>query len=325
MPADVVALAAALGLPEVAVLAPLPGTLDPAGMDALAADGVGAMDWLLRHRSLRLNPAGLLPTARAMVVAAVPYQAEARDGHLRRARYAAGTDYHGLLRRRLARLGEAIDAADGVRRQHRACADSAPINERTLARIAGLGWVGRNSLVISPRSGSWRFLGVLLTEAPLTARDGGRGADRCGTCTRCETACPTGALIGRRVLSERCISYWTIEHPGVVPGALARRFAGWWFGCDICQEVCPWNRFAASPEPRLTGSDADAGLMAVTEADYDQVFAGRAMRRLGYDRFQRNLLIAAISIGRDDWAQAIRARDGHRPLVAAQWQELCRG
>ncbi len=317
------------GLTALAVIAP-PAGLDPAGLDQMLADGVGDMRYLEEHRDLRLDPVGLMPTAIRIVAVALAYSpnrdspdrdAASYASPLVRARYAAGKDYHQLLRGKLARVGDAINRARDAHWRHRAVADSAPLNERTLARIAGLGWIGRNALLIAPDAGSYRFLGFLLSEAPLETRTGSAGADRCGTCTACEKRCPTAALVGRRVISERCISYLTIEHHGVIPKHLAERFEGWWFGCDLCQEVCPWNRFAtAAADPRLTGGDGDAALLAVGPDSFDQVFAGRAVRRIGYERFRRNLLVALLSLGRRDEALAILSEG--LPLVRAQAQEL---
>lgn len=310
------------GLTAVAVLAPPPGPLDPARIDQMLADGIGGMDWLARTRELRLDPRLVLPGLRAIVAAALPYQPETGSGALRRARYAAGKDYHRLLRMKLELAHRDLAAAhDGGRWERRASADSAPLDERTLARLAGLGWIGRNALLIAPDQGTYRLLGFLLTQAPLAAHHGGHGADRCGSCTACERRCPTAALVGRRVLTERCISYLTIEHHGVVPRALAERFEGWWFGCDLCQEVCPWNRFAPpAGDPRLTGGDDDRALLAVRAEDFDQHFAGRAVRRIGYERFRRNLLIALSSLGRRDECAALL--DEGLPLVLAQAAEL---
>ncbi len=287
----------------------------------MLADGVGNLDWMRSDHGLRLDPSGLLPTAQAIICVAWHYSAPTPVDGLRRAAYAAGKDYHGLLRPKLGRIGRALNAACGRSWRHRACVDSAPLNERTLAQLAGLGWIGRNALLISPATGSCRLLGFLLTEAPLAPTHGGHGADRCGACTRCETACPTAALTGRRCLTERCISYLTIEHQGVIPADLARLFNGWWFGCDVCQEVCPWNRFAPPGEDvRLSGVDHETDLLAVTAATFDSHFAGRPIRRLGWERFRRNLLVALWSLGRLDEVRRIAADD--LPLVRQQAAEL---
>jgi epoxyqueuosine reductase len=321
--AAVAAACAAEGLQALATI-PLPAAFDAAGMDRLLADGVGDMDWLARTRDLRLDPRALKPAARSVLVVALPYQPGADDGPLRRARYAAGKDYHGILRPKLGRVGRALEALAGPDAHlddHRATVDSAPLNERTLAHLAGLGWIGRNALVIAPDAGSYRVLGCLLTTWDLEPRRGPHGEDRCGKCTACEQRCPTAALVDRRVISERCISYLTIEHQGVIPRALALKFEGWWFGCDLCQEACPWNRFAPpAGDPRLTGREDDAALLAITAATFDTHFAGRGIRRIGYARFRRNLLVALASLDRIDECHAI-INEG-LPLVLAQAEEL---
>ena len=323
VPFEIVAgICASEGLTALAVMNPPPTSLPPEDFDRLLADGAGDMDvWLRESRALRLNPLALLPSSRAILVVALPYAPERSDGTLRRGRYAAGKDYHNVLRPMLGRVGAALNKKYGNAWRHRATVDSAPINERSLALRAGLGWIGRNALLIAPDAGSYRVLGTLLTQAPLEARRGAHGDDRCGTCRACETRCPTAAIRDGRVISERCISYLTIEHQGVIPRALAERFSGWWFGCDVCQEACPWNRFAGpAGDPRLHGTEDDARLFAITAADYDLVFAGRAMRRVPYERFRRNLLVALFSLNRHDECAALLTEA--LPLVLAQAREL---
>lgn len=323
VPFEIVAGACAgEGLTALAVLNPPPSTFPPEDFDRLLADGTGDMEsWLRESRPMRLNPVSLLPTARAILVVALPYAPERSDGSLRRGRYAAGKDYHNVLRPKLGRVGIALNQRYGATWRHRATVDSAPINERSLALRSGLGWIGRNALLIAPDAGSYRVLGTLLTQAPLEARQGSHGDDRCGTCRACETRCPTAAISDGRVISERCISYLTIEHQGIIPRDLAERFAGWWFGCDLCQEACPWNRFAGpAGDPRLGGTEDDARLLAITATDYGTAFAGRAMRRVPYERFRRNLLVALFSLGRRDRCQTIIGEG--LPLVLAQAREL---
>jgi epoxyqueuosine reductase len=314
-------LCASEKLHALGVVSPVPRTLPPTGLDRMLQDGIGDLEWMRTTYIQRLRPTALQMTAEALVVVALPYQPEANCGELKRARYAAGKDYHHVLRAKLGRIGLALAQRYQQPWKSRAAVDSAPLNERTLAHLAGLGWIGRNALLIAPDAGTYRLLGFLLTEAPLDAHHAGHGDDRCGTCTACEKKCPTAALVDRRVLTTRCISYLTIEHRGVIPRALAERFAGWWFGCDLCQEVCPWNRFAApAGDTRLTGNEQDEPLMAVNADSFDQVFAGRAIRRVGYERFRRNLLVAWFSLGRLEHCTTILRE--RLPLVLAQAQEL---
>ena len=308
------------GLSALACLAP-PAPWDPAPMDRLIADGLGNLSWMLETRTQRLDPLSLLPSASSLLVVAWAYQPERGTNEIKRSRYLAGKDYHSILRRKLARIGEALAQFGGQPWDQRAAVDSAPINERSLARLAGLGWIGRNALLIAPDAGSYRFLGVLLTEAPIEIFQGPHGQNRCGTCHRCETRCPTQALVEGRVQSMRCISYLTIEHDGVIPRHLAEQFNGWWCGCDICQEVCPWNRFAGpAADVRLTGNENASFLLGINATTFDRIFAGRAVRRLGYPRFRRNLLVAFASLGRRQECARIIAEAA--PLVIAQAREL---
>ena len=314
-------LCAAEGLHALGVVAPIPLTLPPEGIDRLLSDGVGDLGWIAQTRIQRLRPLALQMTAEALVTVALPYQTEAQCGELKRARYAAGKDYHHLLRAKLGRIGIALGNRYQTHWKSRAAVDSAAVNERTLAQLSGLGWIGRNALLISPDAGTYHLLGFLLTDAPLAPHHAGHGADRCGTCTSCERRCPTAALVDRRVMTTRCISYLTIEHQGVIPRHLAEKFEGWWFGCDLCQEVCPWNRFAGpAGDVRLTGSEDDDALMRIDAANFDLHFAGRAMRRAGYERFRRNLLVAWFSLGRTDRCAPLLAEG--LPLVLAQAREL---
>jgi len=203
------------------------------------------MAWMARNVELREDPRGLLPGARSAVVVGRRY-APAKDdrGHRdlwgRVARYARGEDYHPILWRRLERVGAEQDRlAPGE--GWRACADTAPLLERELAARAGIAAIGKNTMALHPEQGSWFLIGVLLTTLDLPADR--PLADLCGSCTRCLDACPTGALPEPfRLDARRCLSYWTIEHRGEIAPEMRPGLADWVFGCDVCQEACPWNR-----------------------------------------------------------------------------------
>jgi epoxyqueuosine reductase len=309
------------GLIAAAVIAP-PAGLDPLPLDRMLADGVGDMAWLASQRALRLQPQRLVPAAQSLVLALLPYTPVGAGEGLRRASYASGKDYHKLFRSKLVRVGAAIAAQLERDLVQRATVDSAPVNERQLAHLAGLGWIGRNALLLRPGVGSCFFIGGLFTSARLELRHGKQDADRCGSCRACEQRCPTAAIADRRVHSERCISYLTIEHQGVIPRQLAERFEGWWFGCDLCQEVCPWNRYAPpAGAARLLGATEAAATLGEIPGDVcDRHFAGRAIRRLGYERLRRNLLVALWSLGQHQAYRPI-LEEG-LPLVRAQAAEL---
>ena len=211
------------------------------------------MDYLKRQEPSRSNPATLLDGVRSIVVVSVVYGSNDADRETDRAspvqgrvaRYARGVDYHRVLWDKLGLLLDWLKRERPTARG-RAVADTAPLLERDYARLAGIGWIGKNTMLISRKLGSFTFLGALLTDVEL-AYDRPHHADHCGSCTRCLDACPTGAFSGPYQLdARRCISYWTIEHRGMLDDEAAEQLNGWVFGCDICQDVCPWNRKAPS-------------------------------------------------------------------------------
>ena len=287
----------------------------------LAAGLAGVMQpWLGRHEPLRRNPDAILPGARTVIMLATPYSrglgptAEPLPaGHGRVARYARGDDYHDLLRGRLNRLAAWLEAqVPGARA--RGVVDSAPLAERDFAQLAGLGWFGKNTMLIDPRAGSYFFLSSIVTDIALPI-DQPIDVDHCGTCTACLDACPTGALPEPRVLdASKCISALTIEDHGVVPESLRPGVGDWIFGCDICQEVCPWNRHApGSDEPALQPRDGEvsldlAELLALDEEGFRKRFRGSPLLRAK----RRGLLrSAAIALGNRPYAPSFEA------LVAA--------
>ncbi|MGH7336966.1 MAG: tRNA epoxyqueuosine(34) reductase QueG, partial [Myxococcota bacterium] len=284
-------------------------TLAPASTGAayerwLERGDQAGMAWMERNRALRHDPRGLLPGARSALVVGLRYaplagEQPVPEGSIwpRVARYARGRDYHLVLRTRLERVATALhDELPEART--RVCVDTAPLLERELAARAGLGAVGKNTNLLNPRFGSWFLLGELLTtldlapDAPL--------ADLCGDCHLCLDACPTGALPAPyRLDARRCLSYWTIEHRGEIDREYRPHVAERLFGCDICQEVCPWNRRemppANEPEMRLEGARREldlAGLLGLTPAAYRDGFRGSAMERARRDGLRRNAAYA---------------------------------
>ncbi len=286
----------------------------------------GDMDWMARHGAVRERPDLLVPGAVSAICVRMDYRpantrmiARLRDGEAAYiSRYALGRDYHKLLRRRLARLGERIAAALDCAVIQRPFVDSAPVLEKPLAARAGLGWIGKNTLLLNREAGSWFFLGELITSVPLPAGTP-QAEDECGKCRACLSVCPTDAFPEPYVLdARRCISYLTIEHPGPIPEPLRAAMGNRVFGCDDCQIVCPWNRFAKPTaedafRPRHGLADARlAELVLWTEAEFLERTAGSPIRRIGYERWLRNLAIGlgnAPSTG--PVLEALEARKGH--------------
>ncbi|MDB5975818.1 MAG: putative iron-sulfur cluster binding protein, partial [Nevskia sp.] len=265
----------------------------------------GEMEYMARDPEMRANPAKLHPGTLAAISARLDYQppADAAEANLadgERAyisRYALGRDYHKLMRSRLKKLAERIAAEIGPH-GYRVFSDSAPSLEKALARNAGLGWIGKNTLLLTREAGSWFFLGEIYTDLPLSA-DVAEPANLCGSCTACIDICPTQAIVGPYKLdARRCISYLTIENRGPIPEELRPLMGNRIFGCDDCQLVCPWNRYAeVSTDPDFAprhGLDTAklAELFAWTEEEWSRKTEGMAMRRAGYRGFLRNIAVA---------------------------------
>lgn len=265
----------------------------------------GTMEYLARHAELKRSVQTLLPGARSVVAVALNYGRPnpPRAGYPRIASYALGRDYHRVLRAKLKRLSEWI-AARYPDSQSRACVDSAPVFERDYARLAGLGWFGKNTCLIDSKRGSWFFIGLLLTSVDFEYDSPAEGG--CGTCRACIDACPTGAIVlmdGRwQVDSRSCISYLTIEYRGEIRPSLAAKIGDWTFGCDVCQEVCPFNQSRESQPARAPmTSEADflrptdwpslQELALLDEARWDALTRGSAIRRAGLEGIRRNAKI----------------------------------
>jgi epoxyqueuosine reductase len=290
--------AEALGF-DAAGIATLEGNAHAAELDRwLAAGYAGTMTYLHRQATKRKEPQRIMPEATAAVVTLTNYFHDQRTtaspcpGKV--AQYARSEDYHGVLARRLARLAAAIRNT-GLGVHTRCYVDTGPVPERDLAQRAGLGWIGKNMMLIHPRVGSFTFIGVVLTDAPLVP-DLPFEADRCGSCRRCLDACPTGAFLEPHLMdARRCISYLTIEHRGDFTEAEQRMVGDWLFGCDVCQDVCPWNVSFARPtadaelarRPDLT-SPALAGFDDMLPVDFEHRFGATPFSRPGYTGMRRN-------------------------------------
>ena len=295
----------------------------------LDAGYAGTMSYLGRGRAERLDPARLLRGARSVVAVAMSYNpaiGAERDLDWRGiSRYARGRDYHDVIRPRLVELGEFIGSAAGAPVASRAAVDSSAVLERDLAARAGLGWVGKNTNLLTPSLGSYFFIGIVLTTAELAFDH--QEPDRCGTCTACLDACPTQAFVAPYVLdARRCISYLTIEHRGDIAGDLAERIGEWVFGCDVCQEVCPWNRKAEpGHEPALEPSGSFGELESLLELDPEAFrarFRGSALTRPKRAGLLRNAAIALANRGERGAVGALnRALGDGDPVVrrAASW------
>ena len=283
----------------------------------LSAGRHGEMDYMARHGARRARPAELVPGTIRVISARLDYfPPRSRDpaetlADSRRAyvsRYALGRDYHRVLRGKLQRLADRITAAVG-RFRYRVYADSAPVLEVALAAKAGLGWRGKHTLLLTRHAGSFFFIGEIYTDLPLPI--GTATSEHCGSCRACLDACPTGAIVAPYELdARRCISYLTIELKGSIPEALRPLIGNRVYGCDDCQLICPWNKYAqASGEPDFAvrnGLD-DAELLTLfawTAEEFAMRMRGSAIRRIGYERWLRNL---AVGLGNADYDDAIVA------------------
>ncbi|THG69841.1 tRNA epoxyqueuosine(34) reductase QueG [Pseudomonas sp. A-1] len=270
----------------------------------LAAGYQGEMDYMAAHGCKRSRPAELVPGTLRVVSLRMDYlpgdtrmaEVLASPDKAYVSRYALGRDYHKLVRKRLQQLAERIQAMIGPF-GYRAFVDSAPVLEKALAQQAGLGWIGKNTLLLNKQAGSWFFLGELFVDLPLPV-DAAHEREHCGRCQACLDVCPTAAFIGPQLLdARRCISYLTIELKGAIPEELRAPIGNRVFGCDDCQLVCPWNRFARPtqqddfrPRHGLDNSEL-AELFRWNEEEFLARTEGSPLRRAGYERFLRNLAV----------------------------------
>ena len=298
----------------------------------LAEDRHAAMAWLAREPDKRADPRLLLPGCRSVVALTMNYfpgdeAAAVPHGRSRVALYARGRDYHKVIGKKLKRLAKWLEETSGA--EVRPFVDTGPVLERAWAERAGLGWIGKNSCLLTRGSGSWLLLAEMLTTAELEP-DPGPHADFCGTCTACIEACPTQAIVApASVDSSRCIAYWTIEHRGPIPDGMRPGIDDWIFGCDLCQDVCPWNHKSSSPvspdrfelREDLRGLDP-LEVLAMDESTFRARYSGTSLMRARWDGMRRN---ACVVLGNRRDATALpwlrRALTDADPVVRshAEW------
>src|SRR5262245_9708107 len=281
----------------------------------------GEMAYLHRTAARRADVRNVVPSARTVIVTATnyntnrPYSTECADPtRAEIARYAWGDDYHAVIGARLEALLAWMREASPDPFDARAYVDTGPVQERVYAQHAGVGWIGKNTCVINPRLGSWVFLGVIICSLPLEVD--APSLDQCGTCTLCLEACPTQAIVAPYVLdSTRCLSYATIELRGSIPDALQPAMGTHVYGCDICQEVCPWNAVAprsADPawQPRAAWDDADLPTLAARSDDeIAEAMRGSAMRRTKVAGLRRNIAVALENRGSSRDAETLSSKE----------------
>ncbi len=327
--ADIRLRALALGFDAVGFA---PASLGPEARERLhsflRAGQHGDMGWLADRSEQRAHPQALWPAARSVICLGLSYAPEddplatlAQPDRGSISVYARNRDYHDIVKGMLKHLAQHIAARH--RAEVKVFADTAPVMEKPLAQNAGIGWQGKHTNLVSRTHGSWLFLGEIYTSLDLPADPPHQ--DRCGTCTRCLAACPTEAFPAPyRLDATRCISYLTIEHAGPIPHALRPAIGNRIYGCDDCLAVCPWNRFArATPHAKLRArpdlaAPELAGLAGLDDAGFRALFAGSPIKRIGRDRFVRNVLIAIGNAGEPSLLPAAQARLSDANAVVAE-------
>jgi epoxyqueuosine reductase len=291
-------LAASLGFDHCGIAAAVQLDEDARRLEKWLQKGMhGTMQYMENNFDLRIDPAKLVPGAKSVITLLKNYY-PAEQQHIEApkiSKYAYGYDYHDVIRSSLKQLllviKEQVGEVNG-----RGFVDSAPVLERSWAQKTGLGWIGKNGNLINKQSGSFFFIATLITDLPLQYDDA-FAKDYCGTCTRCIDACPTDAILPDKVVDgSKCISYFTIElKEMLIPATMRGKFDNWLFGCDVCQDVCPWNRFAQPtaersffPLPEILNFTT-ADWEAMTEESFKKIFAGSPVKRSKFDGIKRNL------------------------------------
>lgn len=306
----------------------------------LAQNHHGTMDYLTteRSRARRANPREILPECKSILVLATPYNPPGKGEMLevrgKVASYAQGKDYHDVLPIRMQELIEFIEQEAGHPVKNRWYTDTGPILERDLAQQAGIGWIGKNTCLIHPRHGSYFLLSEIFLDLELES-DSPFVTDHCGTCTRCIEACPTDCILPDRTIdARRCISYLTIELKDDIPLEWRDKIGDWIFGCDICQQVCPWNRFADKGDPAFENQSALASLtdeLALTPQEFNQRFKRSPIKRAKRRGYLRNVAVALGNTGDMHALPVLQKALNDEELMIrehAQWaieQIQCRG
>lgn len=289
--------------------------------DWINAGKNGDMAWLAKDPERRTNPQAVLPQARCILVFGMNYYQDEPERRGRIAKYALGKDYHKVVIRRLKAICRWLQELGAVNRPY---VDTGPLLERPIAATSGVGWQGKNTMLLNPDHGQWMFLGSILTSFPFPYDQS--QPDRCGTCTRCIDVCPTGAITAPYQMDARkCISYLTIEHKGAIPLEYRKLIGDHLYGCDDCLDICPWNRWA---KPTAIEAFKDRvypdlrQLLQLSEEGFNDLFAGSPIRRLKRGRFLRNVCVVLGNVGDHDDLPALEtAAKDPDPLVSehAKW------
>lgn len=331
---DIKSWGAELGFQQVAITDIDLSEYEPRLRDWIARNFHGAMSYMARNHDLRSRPELLHPGTIRVICVRMDYASEKQNSlqalevksNAYIARYARGRDYHKVIRKRLQTLADRVESIAGPM-GYRAFVDSAPVLERALAEKSGLGWIGKNTMLINKQAGSWFFLGELFTDLPLPVD--APDTDHCGSCRACLDVCPTNAFVAPNLLdATRCISYLTIELRTAIPEEFRKAMGNRIFGCDDCQLVCPWNKFThVTQEPDFSprhNLDA-AGLVELfnwSEQEFLERTAGSPIRRIGYECWLRNIAVALGNAPRtDEIVSALEQRRQHTSSLVREHVE----